>query len=361
MPIFICSIIPQDFINEFNVSQASNSFCMRIINTGHFDSVISLLPVTVNRTLPGFDAGNIHLVQYRSVPKFIPCHRYFNALVETIRAFKLCRKTNHIWFYNINNQNVFLYVLLRYILKARCFVLLADFTPPLKKYSLSSCIAYILAKSHGLILLSSRATILNSNSCCLPGIIESFHSSNHMTRSINRRDFLFSGFLGDVTGIDFALEFFATHPNYHLYITGRGDSVELVQQYDSRYENITYLGFLDYNEYLYYLDKVDFCLNFRNPHLQENLNNFPSKFLEYLSYGKIVISTISYPELAGICYFSSDFDMQQVEALFSSIVRMTDAQLMAYKNNFDKLQSLCSVKAWENAFSLIESKYDSVR
>jgi len=86
-------------------------------------------------------------------------------------------------------------------------------------------------------------------------------------------------------------------PDKNLLISGNGSMLNLVNEYEAKFPNIKYLGWLDYSSYVDIMSNVTFCLSFRNPEDIENKYNFPSKIIEFFQYGKIVISTLPYEDI----------------------------------------------------------------
>jgi glycosyltransferase involved in cell wall biosynthesis len=66
---------------------------------------------------------------------------------------------------------------------------------------------------------------------------------------------------------------------------------ELLIEKSKKDNRIEYVGFLDEGAYLSLLSKANVLINPRNMDLPQNQNNFPSKILEYLATGKVIIST----------------------------------------------------------------------
>lgn len=357
MATFVCSIIPQKIVSQNNVSQASILFCKKIVDFNYFQKVISLVPVTVPKNIQKVQEDKVVYIQSR-IFKHILWGRYLNVFIETLLAARCCISEKNIWFYNLNNQNILLYILLRYFMRKKVFVLLADFTPPKYFFSLSTFMQYMIKQSYGILSLSERTNIRHVNFVSLPGIVTSIPDINvNNVHLIDKSTFLFSGYLGEVTGIELALKYFSKHPQFLLYVTGRGNLEREVQKYASMYHNIVYLGFLEYDDYINWLSKIDFCLNFRNPLLSENSNNFPSKILEYFTYGKIVISTIMYPELEGLNYFYISYSEDDFNRLMGEIESLSYDKLVRYTNHAKTLELRFSKRAWKNAFQKIENFY----
>lgn len=105
--------------------------------------------------------------------------------------------------------------------------------------------------------------------------------------------FLYAGLLSRVTGVDILLEAMRRigRSEIRLVVTGKGDLEEEVRQAAAEDERILFKGHLAYEEYVEQLQEADILVNPRNMELPENQNNFPSKVMDYLASGKMIIST----------------------------------------------------------------------
>lgn len=104
---------------------------------------------------------------------------------------------------------------------------------------------------------------------------------------------MYSGILEKVTGIDLLIDAFLKleNSNVELIITGDGSLAEWILKEEEKCSKIKYLGCLPYEQYMDKLLEADILVNPRNMKLPENANNFPSKIMEYLATGKIIVST----------------------------------------------------------------------
>lgn len=104
---------------------------------------------------------------------------------------------------------------------------------------------------------------------------------------------MYSGLLNQVTGIDLLLEVMRqiNRQDIRLIITGKGPMEEEIKQAAFRDSRICYKGHLQYEEYMKQLMNADVLINPRNMNFPENQNNFPSKIMEYLATGKLILST----------------------------------------------------------------------
>lgn len=105
---------------------------------------------------------------------------------------------------------------------------------------------------------------------------------------------LYSGLLSDITGVDLLLEAIELIENVNIefLFSGKGDLETLVSEYADKDKRVKNLGFLSEEEYLRRLNEANILINPRNMDLPQNQNNFPSKVLDYLAAGKVIISTL---------------------------------------------------------------------
>lgn len=104
---------------------------------------------------------------------------------------------------------------------------------------------------------------------------------------------MYTGALSYVTGVDVLLEALKqiSCSNIEVWITGKGElekDIIKAAEYDRR---IKYLGCLPDEVYDKKLREADIFVNPRNMSLPQNQNNFPSKVLEYLASGRLVVSS----------------------------------------------------------------------
>lgn len=107
------------------------------------------------------------------------------------------------------------------------------------------------------------------------------------------RTFMYSGLLNHVTGINLLLEAMRgiERQDIRLLISGKGELEKEVIKAAGEDDRICYLGHLPYEEYIKRLQEADVLVNPRDMRLPENQNNFPSKVMDYLAAGKVIIST----------------------------------------------------------------------
>ena len=355
MNLLISQVVPRSLINELRVSQAANNFCWDLIDNHCFSKNISMVPINVPKKINNENNDDVKYLQVRFFwHKSI--FKYINALIENIIVVFHAFKSKGIWYYNITSYNMLSFILLRYLFRKKIYVIVADFSPPTRKISLQQLVSFYIENSSGVILLSARSNFKHKNMEVIPGIIpiNKITKLPNVVRKKGNRHFLFSGVLNLVTGFPMVLQVFKSLPDVDLFISGNIDN-DYAHLLIDKYPNIHYCGLLSYKDYLEMLKTTDICLSFRDPSLPENNNNFPSKILEYFSWGKPVISTIEYPELKGLNYITVQFEEKSLIAVIKQVHQMKNSELAAYMNNFNDLEQLVSEKIWKKAINKIET------
>lgn len=227
---------------------------------------------------------------------------------------------------------------------------MADYTPSNNIFSFQYFIGRLINIADGIISLSSRSCFkFKRNQKILPGIIDDKMLGDNVNPN-KKIIFLFSGTLSKITGFEMALKTFSKIPQAQLYISGNGSFLD---DY-ACFKNIHFMGNLEYDKYLELLNSSTVCLNFRDPKLAENNNNFPSKILDYFSRGKIVLSTIMYPEIDGANYLYCSFNETSIINMVNEILKMPIPELKKYSYNNEFLKNNFSLDAWKKAFKAIE-------
>lgn len=104
--------------------------------------------------------------------------------------------------------------------------------------------------------------------------------------------FLYTGLLGAHAGIDLLLKAFreVSVPDVELWICGKHPSAEFLRSVEED-RRVRYFGAVSEKELEALSDRAAVFANPRPVKIRESDFNFPSKILEYLSYGKPVVST----------------------------------------------------------------------
>ena len=349
MSIFISTYIPPKFIKlQSNFSQAGSNFIEKIIKANdQFYNIFIFGKVDINnRKIIERDCIDGEYIN------FIGKNRIINMLYDTYKILKISIKQNDdiIWFYNMSNITLMISAIsLKFIFRKKIFIILADFTP--SETFLSKTEQFILRKSNGIISLRNINHLIPSdNNCVLHGFFN--ESKIKIKKYSNSNNVLYSGSLNSKLGVDLAIEAFAGIENITLYVTGRGALEYYVLEQSKIHSNIIYLGFLDYEDYLVLLQKVDICLSLRNPNYIGNKYEFPSKIIEYLEYSKIVISTLRYEKLNFNQVVYCDYTKK---SLIDTVYKINNNNFYD-KNMFEKLNTSFGSKTWKTCINTIENK-----
>ena len=298
------------------ISQAGNNYQLKFIDIVNPFLSLSLVPTFFNRSKIVNDKPKVKkLTSYSN-------NRGVMILENNFKAFKLIKKEkpDSIWCYNITTSNFVVCVLLRYFTSYKLYFVVADYYNT--NTWLQKMFQIILSVSAGSIVLNSNISKeLNCKTKVLPGILKDIAIELNISHQNNC--ILFSGSLGKTTGFELALKFANSNPKYTLYITGvpyqytKQEFQDLLDLNKSK--NIIYKGQLSYTEYIVLLNKCTYAFSLRDPSDLQHDYNFPSKILEYLSKGKIVISTKVYPEIKSDFYFKSDSNIDSLTKTFNKI------------------------------------------
>jgi hypothetical protein len=348
--IFVAQILPQEDELLQN-SMASQLYQNKFIEFCYPDYTISIIPAYIYKKYN--QTGNDICYLNFGKTKNLLIFNLTKLVGDTFHALKVIakKKENKIWFYNLNRSTFLIAFFAKYLLKNKIYLIIADYSKP---YSfLTKIVDKMIKKFDGGIVLNSNINVLE-NYIVMPGLLResdivSPDPNNHFIYKI-----LLSGSLGYTTGLDFALSFFSEYKEYQLYITGvaygffNGEFDSLITQYKD-YENIHYLGRLNYSQYIEIIDECDICLSLRDPDDEQHDYNFPSKILEYLSHNKFVISTKSYHDIHPDLLFVSEKTKQALKETIDKIYRLSDSEILNKKKFiYDQLKGSFSSSALNN-------------
>jgi len=240
----------------------------------------------------------------------------------------------------------------KYLFRKNIFVILADYDAR----------DLVLAKSQNAVLkivdgIISLRTLSSKISCGKNKVIHGIVSEQSKRIKIqppekgleHNNKVLLSGLLSEKLGLSLALDAFTKLPQYELIITGKGELEKKARFYAANYPNIKYYKFLPFEDYLNILREADICLSLRNPDYLNNNFEFPSKIIEYLEFGKKVITNIDYEKLPKELYYKTDYS---VKDLIRSI-----KSCPAYSNKDSiskKLRQKFGCKVWRDAIEKME-------
>jgi glycosyltransferase involved in cell wall biosynthesis len=159
---------------------------------------------------------------------------------------------------------------------------------------------------------------------------------------------LYSGSLDIWTGIEhFVKQFLELRPyGYELHIYGKGVNRE-IERLATENENIKVMGFVSSEELSNACEKAYAFVNPRPTHLPGVENNFPSKILFYISFGKPILSTktkgisASYDEILN---YYDPLDINSLRNQFNQLSRLSYNDLLKI---FEKNKEFCKLNTWE--------------
>ncbi len=350
MRVFVAQTIPEQQIKKFKyASVAGNNFCNALIGNGVFDFAISITP-TFYQNKSEREHGVFYISDRLHFRLLSIVYRNLACVVRVISRNKSNRTT--IWFYNLTTSNFLAFLVLRFFYDV--YLIQADIALSDKTRAIFSWMSTL---SKGTIFLSER-TFLQSKSEVkhwLPGIVakSDVDFGKDEDEKVNNKDFLFSGTLNDFNGIEMALHVFSELPELNLYVSGRGSKVDIVMEFQSKFSNIKYLDFLTPSDYKQLLSRFTYCLSFRDPGIVGNLENFPSKILEYVYFDKMVITTMFY-NLGEIKLFVVPFEKESIKEYLNNIVENKNKVFNQIKANRISLMNNYSVENWIRSIKSLE-------
>lgn len=117
-------------------------------------------------------------------------------------------------------------------------------------------------------------------------------STLNARNTTERLKILYSGTLDKERGVNrLLLAFQKTGLNAILYFTGDGPYKKVIESVSCSDERVKYLGVLPEDEFEELIERIDICVNPQPPNSKFSKTSFPSKLINYLFHGKIVMST----------------------------------------------------------------------
>lgn len=351
--IFIAHILPRKDVLQNHLSVAGCNFCWNLIEGGVFDKVYSVLPPFINGN-KNFDYPDLVYSDWRYSNGL---KKKLAAIKEQLDIFKQIPQEASVWFYNITLINCFLFILLRLLRpKVKSNVIILDYTPYQRKYSLSYWMLWLCNHANGTITLANSPLFNVANTFLLPGVVPE-NTDTHPKVEIITKEFLISGVLREeISLISMLLKVFSKMPECKLHISGFCEDDSIIKEYSSKYNNIIYHGKVEYKEYVRLLETIPFLLSTRDPKAPENQCNFSSKIIEALLYNRIIVSTIHYAQLDGIKYFEVSSDVAQFAVDINQILAMSSDNILDFANQSSKVKAKYGVDIWKKAMEVIEQK-----
>ena len=358
--IFWTCILPEHLIAKYGLSFAACNFSSNLISGGMFDKVYSSLPLYVGGKMQpeAFKDKRFELIYdkwrgkrglWRKLATFKEQFAIFRQIPE--------RSSVSVWFYNLNTLNALLFLLLKLFKPSvQLNVIVLDFTPVNRGFGLNQIYLKLINWAHGRICLANSSLFRKHNSTILPGVIPQGDETLPGIKKVKNM-FLLSGALSEaISMLTMVLDTFSKLPDCELHITGSKGNEDLLQEYTKTFSNIHWHGQLSFKDYINLLHSVSFQLSTRDIRFPENQCNFPSKIIEALYHNRIVISTIQYPQLDGVKYFTVSSVEEDFRNDIKRIVSMSQTDLLPYANQGDLVSSMYSVKVWNEEMEKIENE-----
>lgn len=349
-------ILPEHLIAKYGLSFAACNFSFNLMSSGGFDKVYSSMPLYVEGSMSkeAFSDDRFQLV-YDKWRKRKGIWRKLATFKEQYSIFRQIPKGSSVWFYNLNTLNALLFLLLKFFKRTvQLNVIVLDFTPVSRGFGLNQAYLKCINWAHGRICLADSILFNKTNSVILPGVVPVSTMQYPKIKEL-KKTFLLSGVLSEeISMLSTVLNAFSKLPDCELHITGCKGNEQMLQQYAKEYSNIFWHGQLPFKEYLDLLHSISFQLSTRDIRFPENQCNFPSKIIEALYHNRIVVSTIHYPQLEGVRYFSVSPGRKEFLHDLKSIVDLSEAVLLSYANQGDLVKTLFSANVWKNVMEEIE-------
>lgn len=323
-----------------------------------FDKTFSILPPFVRGTLASDVIPQDAELVYSSYRKNTSVFGKIISLVaENFQIYRKIHRNSSIWYYNLCMLNVVLYLAIKWFKPSvKQNVIVLDFTPSTRRWTLLSLYKRLFNKANSTITLASYSGFTNKRTACIPGVIpQNVKDNPEITHTSN--DFLISGALSENISLlkTLLIPAFAKMPTLRLHITGCVDNENELLQLINPYPNIVYHGQMPFSAYIQLLHSVPFVLSTRNPSAVENRCNFPSKILEALAHNRAIISTIDYPQLGAVKYFKVSSEIDKFISDILSIAEMDICDVIPYINQANVVSEMFSPQVWEQTMRRLEN------
>lgn len=212
------------------------------------------------------------------------------------------RPGDYVFFYNAVYPTIFMESIIRKK-RAHPVLIMADYSEPQEYKSIPKKIISYLAKYdmrryEQYVVLSSEfmKVIPESKKKMLlqGGIDDEVFGMFGMPDSDNEVfRFYYSGYLSEENGVRMLLDAFKDidDTSTELMISGKGPLESYVKKCAETDSRIKYYGYVSNEHYYNLLNRAHCVVNPRDMNISQNQNNFPSKIMEYLASGRIIMST----------------------------------------------------------------------
>ncbi|MDP4745037.1 MAG: glycosyltransferase [Porticoccaceae bacterium] len=284
--------------------------------------------------------------------------KMFKYVVDSLYSYILISrsKDNAVLFYNVDAHNIVLVYCLIYLSRKKCVAVIADNSFVSWGFFSKLC-NYAISRLDGVIVLNNTV-VNNSNSVLMPGLLRNVDFKSPVKKRITPIT-LFSGSLGKTTGFEICLETMVSMPEITLNVSGRpyfysdDDFSAILEKYSGN-KNIVFHGILSEHQYADLLSSADIAFSLRNPDDLEHDHNFPSKILEYLAAGKMVISTKKYGFIPEGILFYTAYSCEGIGSMVGKLLLYSESQVYAHQQRvLEFLKSNCSKKVFQTNLRLL--------
>lgn len=308
MNILFCgTYIPPENVKDFKCSsEAGNNFQHNLIENLKVNHQVRILSYIgfwkgekkLSQLSDDLQKNKIqYIIKTGKISMLLGCLFYY------IKFFKLLRHSDIIVLYNYYYIN-FLILFFAKTMHIKTALIIADgHTEERENKTLLIMIRKYIAekvkrdylKFDKLIILSRilYKKIEHKDKILFQGAINVLMFKNFALRQNTKLNIMYSGFLDKSTGVDLWVKAISqiNNKNIEYVFTGWGPLSELIKKLSVKNTNILYRGFVSREEYYRMLNESDIVVNPRNMNLLDNKENFPSKMLEYLASGRVILST----------------------------------------------------------------------
>ncbi|UZW14942.1 glycosyltransferase [Clostridium pasteurianum] len=355
----VCSGFLPPNVNEkiYHNSPAENNFINGLVNGLKGHTEIEFL------TYVAFKLGKAQkkIIDDKILNQPMKCvYRRKNLLLNYMEYYlsfiSKLKNVDYVVLYGVNIINIFIPVICRLISK-KSILILSDYTTSKEVTGIKKVIAKKISntfrKFDGVVFLSPSmmdSTKIEKSTLINGGIEEKDFTDFTIPECRNTVNVLYSGLLSEVTGVDLLIKVieifdFKKYKNVNFFITGKGPLEDKVRNISINNVNVKYCGFLSREEYLSCLKTSNILLNPRNMHLDQNQNNFPSKIIEYIASGRIIVST----KFSGHKSFTENLILvdTDVEKIKAALERAIDNYSELYMSFFKKNRETAKNYYWK--------------
>ncbi|MDB0025801.1 glycosyltransferase [Polaribacter sp.] len=258
-----------------NLDKKTEVFCLSAVNS----SMFPIGALFVN----GYEYNNpveTKMVSYLGLP-YLRTYLKNKKIKKILNLYLKKGNLSHVITYNTSPQNI----IAAEFLKSKGVKWVSIYADADTDKQLISNADYHLYFSYSSFLRSKYKNKINYEGSIYKDLPSNF-KENH------NKIFLYTGAIRKENGVELMMDAFKLieDKNAKLIICGSGSYDGFIKKTNSD-SRIKFLGLVDKNKLNSLYTEASFYLNPRLSCYEENNNNFPSKLLDYLSYGKPIIST----------------------------------------------------------------------